>query len=313
MAKKLISDLKVGEPVDEVFLLGRCDLKTSKNESLYLDLLLSDRSGAVGGRMWDASQALYESLEVDDFVRVKGRMGAFQNRPQIRVNSISKADISSLRLGDFLPQAETPPEKMMDEVKSILDQIEDPDYRRICEAFLGDQDFTAAFRTAPAAVRYHHAYLGGLLEHTLNVLRLADTILPQYPFLRRDLLLTAAFLHDVGKTAEIGYKRTFSYTDSGQLVGHLVLGVVMLENKASKLELPDDKLALLRHCILSHHGQYEYGSPKLPMTAEALALHYLDNLDAKLTDFEGHLDTDQVSNSNWTGFLPQFGRRLFRK
>jgi len=314
MARTFIAEMRSGQPVDEVFLLRRCELKSTKTGSLYLAAVLADRTGQVEGRMWEASRTLYEALQEDAFVRVKGVAETYRNQLQISIKMITMADTASLRLGDFLPQAERSPKEMMAELREFLGQVEDEDYRRINAAFLADADFLAAFRTAPAAVSYHHAYLGGLLEHTLNLLRLAGPVLEQYPVLRKDLLLTAIFLHDVGKTRELRYTRTFTYTDSGQLVGHLVLGVLMLDEKARQIEaFPPDKLDLLRHCILSHHGQYDFGSPKLPMIAEAMALHYLDNLDAKIKDFAECLEADLQSKSDWTDYVPQFQRRLFKK
>jgi 3'-5' exoribonuclease len=313
MAKKLLQAYRPGEPVDDVFLLAKRDLKTAKSGSYYLALTLCDRSGSVESRMWDASPTLYDALEEGTFVHVKGKAETYNNQLQISIRVISLAEPAEFQLSDFLPQSEFPPQQMLAELKDILRQIEDKDYRRICDGFLEDKDFVAAFRAAPAAVRYHHAYLGGLLEHTLQVLRLALLVLPRYPILRKDLLLAAIFLHDVGKVQELRYDRPFVYTDAGQLLGHVVIGVLMVSDRARAAgDFPPEKLNLLCHCILSHHGEYEFGSPKLPMVPEALAVHYLDNLDAKLKDFTTSIEDDVQSKSNWTDYLHQFQRRLFK-
>ena len=314
MARKAIQDYRPGEPVDEVFLLAKRELKTAKSGSYYLALTVCDRTGSLECRMWDASPTLYEAVREDSFVRIKGKAETYNNQLQFSIRSISVADAANLNLEDFLPQSKRPPQEMMAELKAILEQVEDKDYRALCEAFLTDKDFVKAFRTAPAAIRYHHAYLGGLLEHTLNVAKLALAILPYYPILRKDLLLTGVFLHDVGKTQELRFDKTFSYSDAGQLLGHVVLGSMIVDEKAGTVkDFPKEKLDLLVHCILSHHGAYEFGSPKLPMTPEAMAVHYLDNLDAKLKDFATTVEEDVQSRSNWTEYVPQFQRRLYKR
>lgn len=314
MPKRLAQDFKPGEPIDEVFLLSKCELKTARNEALYLAMTLSDKSGDVEARMWDASQALYESLETGTFVRIKGKAETYREQLQFAVKAVLKPEETELRLSDFLPQCERHPGEMMNELKEMLNNIEDEDYRALCDAFLSDDKFCAEFRTAPAAIRYHHSYLGGLLEHTLSMMKVASAILPLYPSVRKDILLPAILLHDIGKTKELNFRRLFEYSDQGQLVGHLVMGVLMLEEKARTIEnFPEEKFNVLSHCILSHHGEYEFGSPKLPMTAEAFTLHYLDNLDAKIKDISDIIGDDLQSNSDWTDFQGQYGRRFFKR
>jgi len=315
VAKKMIADLRPGEPVDEVFLLSGFELRTARNESLYLDLTLSDRSGTLKGRMWDASEVLYRALAVDDFVRIKGRVGVFRNELQINVSSISKVDETRLSPHDFLPQSERPPGEMRKELEKILvNEVKDPDYARLVRAFLRDEEFMDQFSMAPAATSYHHAFLGGLLEHTLSMAQCALLLVGHYSCLRKDLLLASVFLHDIGKVRELDWRRTFQYTDTGQLVGHVVEGVVMVEAKVRDLEgFPQEKLDLLRHAIIAHHGEYEFGAPKLPMTGEALALHYLDNLDAKLRDITDAIAADANEQSNWTGYITRLERRLYKR
>jgi 3'-5' exoribonuclease len=197
-------------------------------------------------------------------------------------------------------------------------RLSNPHLRALAECFLMDQEFVRAFCKAPAGVRMHHAYLGGLLEHVVTLLEVADRIAPLYPELDRDLLLTGIFLHDIGKVRELAYDRSFAYTDEGQLVGHLIIGVEMLNEKVRQVAdltgepFPTELLLRLKHLILSHHGTYEFGSPKLPMTPEAIALHHLDNFDAKLHMFTRDIREDRNQSSAWTPFNQSLQRRLFK-
>jgi 3'-5' exoribonuclease len=314
MAKQMISALRLGESVDSVFLVAECTLRSTRAGGSYLNLILQDRSGQIVGRLWDATEAFAATIAVDSFIHVKGKVESYQNQLQLNLRLITRAETEGLQLRDFLPQSERDPGEMMRQLQAILAQIEDPDYKAVVNAFLSDKDFCAVFRMAPAAVQNHHAYLGGLLEHTLSMAELALKLLEHYPSLRRDLLLASVFLHDIGKTRELSCKRTFRYTDAGNLVGHVTIGVIMLEEHARALQnFPEEKLNLLRHMILSHHGELEFGSPKLPMFAEAIALHHLDNLDAKLKDVSETIAQDRSADAGWTDYSPSLKRRLYKR
>jgi len=313
MAKLMISEMKPGQPVDDSFLLSKSELKTTRSDSLYLDLEFMDRSGRIVGRLWDATERVYEAFAVDDFVHVKGKVEQYRGELQISVKSLRKPDAKALRLRDFLPQSDRDPAEMEKELRAILSTVEDPDYQRLIAAFMDDEEFAVAFRTAPAAVMNHHAYLGGLLEHTLSMAEIAVGIAEHYPNLRRDVLLTGVLFHDVGKIREIRYTRTFQFTEEGHLLGHLTLGVMMLKERAKGLEgFPPEKLAMIQHLVLSHHGQREFGSPVLPMTAEAFALHYIDNLDAKMREIDDILEEDRNENQSFTNYQRRLERRLFK-
>lgn len=313
MAKQMVENLQVGEPIDSDFIVAESSLRVARNGSAYLDIKLADRTGQMPGRLWDANQALADSISADDFVHVKGKVESYKNTLQIIVRSITQADMKGLRLGDFLPQSGNDPVEMMKALCEILGTIEDADLKSLVDAFLADSQFCADFRTAPAAKQNHHAYLGGLLEHTLSMARLSLKILEHYQDLRRDLLLTGVFLHDVGKIHELIYRRAFRYSSPGNLVGHIVLGVLMLEERVRELpDFPEGKLNMLRHMMLSHHGEYEFGSPRLPMFAEALALHYVDNLDAKLKDFSDIITEDRNADPEWTDWARRFGRPFYK-
>ena len=227
MPKQMIADLRPGEPVETTFLLAESALRTTRNDKTYLTATLTDRTGRIEGRLWDATEALAGSLAVDDFVFVKGRAESYRNELQVNIRSITRADTDSLRLGDFLPQCPRDPQEMLAELKQILEPVQDKDYRALLDAFLADEALMRGFVSAPAAVKNHHAYLGGLLEHTLCMAGLAEKVLAQYASLRPNLLLTGVFLHDIGKVRELACKRSFRFTTPGNLVGHIVLGVLI--------------------------------------------------------------------------------------
>jgi 3'-5' exoribonuclease len=234
------------------------------------------------------------------------------------LSHLDRVEAEKVELADFLPHTEHDVSKLLERLRSFLLRLGNPHLRGLVECFLMDEDFVRDFCRVPAGVRNHHAYLGGLLEHVVTLLDLADRVVPLYPDLDRDLLLTGIFLHDVGKVRELSYGRVFSYTDAGQLIGHLVIGVEMLNEKAAKVHeltdepFPAELLLRLKHMILSHHGTYEFGSPKLPMTPEAIALHYLDNLDAKVHSFTRDIREDRNQASAWTPFNQSLQRRLFK-
>ena len=314
MAKQMIDELQPGQPVDSVFLVGEASVRTTRTGNSYLNVLLRDSTGHIPGRLWEVSEPFASSIAQDDFVNVKGKVETYQNQLQINIKMLTRADTEGLRLGDFLPQSEHDPAQMMKELQKILKQIEDPDLKALVKSFLDDEAFCAAFRTAPAAMSNHHSYLGGLLEHTLSMMKATQKLLEHYTELRRDLLLTGVFLHDVGKTRELTYRRTFKYSTPGQLVGHLVIGLLMLDEHVAQLEdFPEEKLNMLRHMLLSHHGSAEFGSPKLPMFAEAQALHYIDNLDAKLKDFSDIIADDRNADPDWTDYSRRLERRLYKR
>jgi len=314
MAKQMIADLQVGEPGDSVFLGAESSLRTTRNDNAYLSVKLSDRSGRVEGRLWDAGEALAGSIAVDDFVHVKGRAESFRNEIQINIRTITRADTDKLRLGDFLPQSEHDSKEMFAELKEILERVEDADYRALIDAFLSDEGFVRGFVSAPAAMQNHHAYLGGLLEHTLSMARLALALVEHYGELRQDLLLTGVFLHDAGKVRELACRRSFQFTTSGRLVGHIVLGALMIEEKVCAMKgFPQDKLDMVRHLVLSHHGELAFGAARLPMFAEAMALHHLDNLDAKLKEVAEILEKDANSDDDFTDYSRLFSTQLYKK
>ena len=314
MPRKFISQLNGGTTIDDIFLVQNKELRTTKTGSLYIQAQLSDRTGTIDARMWDAGKPFFESLGNDTFLKVKGRTEIYQNKIQLIIKSISKTNQEDIKLEDYLPSTENDTNEMFSELKQIADSIKQPHLLKLLKLFFSDKDFCKGFCTAPAAVQYHHAFLGGVLEHTLSVAKLGEIIAPLYPDLNKDLLICGIILHDIGKISELCYEKNFHYSDEGQLIGHLISGVLMVEEKAKQIDgFPKTLLDLLRHLILSHHGEYEWGSPKLPMTVEALALHYLDNIDAKIHAFNKAITNDKDSSNNWTVYNKMFDRKLFKK
>jgi len=318
MARRYLQQLTDGETIDEVYLVSEKQLRANRNGNLYIQLELRDRTGAISARLWNAGEQLFRSFEEGDFLQIKGKAQLFQGALQIILSRLDKVESEKVELADFLPRTEHDVSKLLERLRGMLLKMSNPHLRALIECFLMDEKFVEGFCKVPAGVRNHHAYLGGLLEHVVQLLDVGDRLLPLYPQLDRDLLLTGIFLHDVGKVRELSYGRVFSYTDEGQLIGHLVIGVEMLNEKAAQVPdltgepFPAEMLLRLKHMILSHHGTYEFGSPKLPMTPEAIALHHLDNLDAKVHSFTRDIRDDRNQESAWTPYSQSLQRRLFK-
>ena len=268
--------------------------------------------------MWNASEAVYKAFENGDYVRVEGTTQLFQGAIQLIATRLCKIDPSEVNGDDFQPLRAVNVNKLVLRLGEILRGLANPALRTLGECFLMDETFLAKFVKAPAGVKNHHAYQGGLLEHVVNLMEVVLRISPCYPQIDRDLLLFGAFVHDLGKIDELRYDRDLSYSDEGQLIGHLVMAVGMLEKKiaeAQKLSgepVPEETVLRLKHMIVSHHGEYGYGSPKLPMTVEAVALYCLNNLDAKVNSFQQLLRDDANIDSAWTAFHPNIERKLFK-
>ncbi len=268
--------------------------------------------------MWNASEQDYRAFENGDYVRVEGSTQLFQGTIQLIATSIARAQASEVNPEDFLNLDSKAIDTLLGRLTAQLRRLADPHLRTLGECFLMDEEFMRRFCRAPAGVKNHHAYLGGLLEHVVGLMDLSRRLDGLYPALDVDLLVMGAFLHDMGKIDELAYDREFSYTDEGQLIGHLVMAVGILDRKFAEAEklsgepVPVELQLRLKHMIVSHHGQYEFGSPKLPMTLEAVALHQLDNLDAKLHSFQQLMVDDPNIDSSWTNFHQNLGRKLFK-
>jgi 3'-5' exoribonuclease len=316
--RRYVKQLTEQESIDEVFLAAEKQLRPNRNGNLYLQVELSDRTGSISTRMWNANESLYRSFDNGDYVRVEGTTQLFQGALQLIATRLAKVDPNEVIEDDFTPISTVEVDKLMVKLGRMLRGISNPHLRNLAECFLVDEPLMTKLGRAPAGVKHHHAYHGGLLEHVVNLMDVVQRIAPCYPQIDRDMLLMGAFLHDLGKVDELEYEREFAYSDEGQLIGHLVMAVSLLERKAAEAErlagdaVPEETVLRLKHMIVSHHGEYEFGSPKLPMTLEAVALYHLDNLDAKVFAFHQQLRDDPNVGSPWTHFNPTLGRKLFK-
>jgi 3'-5' exoribonuclease len=271
-------------------------------------MILADKTGKIQARFWDATKELKERLPQDSFIRARGTVELYEGKLQASVYFAETVPDESVQVEDFIPASEADPKKLFAELMSLIDTVENRFLKELVKRIFSDTALSEDFRRAPAAVSMHHAFLGGLLEHTLSVAKLAVQISDSYRHVNRDLLLVGAVLHDIGKTRELLFSKSFKYSDRGLLLGHLIIGSELVAKIAESIEnFPPTLLSSLQHIILSHHGEYEYGSPKLPMTAEAIALHYIDNLDAKMQAVKEATPTE----GNWTDYNRAFERRLF--
>lgn len=318
MTRTFINELRDGDNVEETFLLADRQLRANRNGDSYFLGQLRDRTGTISGLLWNVNETAVNHVNVGDYVRVKGRVQVFQGNLQMILVRIDPANGDEINAEDFIAKANTDVDRQFAKLTDILLNISDDDVRDLMESYLSDSKIVEGLKTAPAGVRLHHAYHGGLLDHILNLAETANRISDLYPNVDFNLLLAGIFLHDLGKIRELSYETTFQYTDEGQLIGHLVIGVEMLSDKIRETEarteqtFPEETALRLKHMLLSHHGTYEYGSPKLPMTPEAIALHHLDNLDAKTNEFQSLIDSDPNASSNWTPYQPNMQRKLFK-
>jgi 3'-5' exoribonuclease len=318
MSRRFINQLGEREEVDEIYLASEKQLRPNRNGQLYLQLRLSDRTGTVNAMMWNANESVYQAFENGDFVHVQGTSQVYNGNLQIIVSQIDTAELRQVNAADFVHLTESQRSELLRRLLEILRSMHNEWLKQLTACFFADDELLRRFSAAPAGVKNHHAYPGGLLQHVVQLLELILSVTPHYRQLDRDLLLMGGFLHDIGKIDELVSDRGLGYSDEGQLVGHLVQGVSILERKLAEFEqlagtpFPEKLAIQLKHMIVSHHGKLEFGSPKVPMTLEATVLHYLDDMDAKLHCFEQLMREDANVDSAWTVYHPQLGRKLFK-
>jgi 3'-5' exoribonuclease len=314
MSRDFVSKLRTEQAVDQIFLASSKQLRSNRQGSLYLQFQLSDRSGSIDARMWNASEDKAERFADGDYVRVRGTTQVFQGALQLIANRVEKVSATDVDDADFrlLPEGEI--QHLRDRLTERLTAIGEVNLRALAEVYLQDESFMEKFCRAPAGVKNHHAYHGGLLQHVVQLCDLIDRIADLYPGLDHDLILMGAFLHDSGKVDELGYERDLYYTDGGQLLGHIIIAISMLDAKFSELSqaFPEELALRLKHLIVSHHGSLDCGSPTVPMTLEAIALHQLDNFDAKVNQFEQLIRDDNNLESHWTQYHPNLGRKFYK-
>ncbi len=297
--------------VTSSFVVVSKQVKPKKSGEPYLALTFGDRSGQIEAKMWDNVEEAMGTFEQDDFVKVKALLNRYNQRFQLTIHKLRKMEDSEVDFGDYLPNGNKDIDELWRTLGEFVASIKNPHLRPLLEAFMADPEIARAYRNAPAAKTLHHAYIGGLLDHVVSLFRSCDLICRNYPQANRDLVLAGAFLHDIGKIHELTYARSFSYSTRGQLLGHMIIELEMLQQKLVLFpDFPDGLKTLLEHLIISHHGQYEFGSPKLPMFPEALLLHYMDDLDSKMESMRAHLERDGDSQNPWAGYNPSLGRNL---
>ena len=308
-----VSDIKDRSQVESVFLVREKITAMAKNGKPYLTLKLMDKSGEVDGKVWDNVDQVAAGFDKDDFISIRAKATIYLGKMQLVIAELKRVPDEEVVLADFLPEAARAIDEMVDELGSLLATITDPHLKPLLAAFFEDSALMALYRNAPAAKGMHHVYLGGLLEHSLAVAKLVDSVVPLYEGVNRDLLIAGALLHDVGKVREMTYSRSFDYTDEGKLLGHITIGVEMLQEKIIGIGgIPQEMSMLLKHMLLSHHGQYEYGSPKRPKTVEATILNYLDDLDSKINGIRTHMGKEAESLSRWTSYHRLYDRYYYK-
>jgi 3'-5' exoribonuclease len=292
------------------FVVVSKQAKPKKSGELYLALTLGDRTGHIEAKMWDNVSDHIDCFEQDDFIKIRGLVNKFNGRFQITLHKVRSLQESEVEFDDYLPRTTKDVDALWRTLGEFVAGFGDPHLKALIQAFMADPQIERAYKNAPAAKSLHHAFIGGLLDHVVSLFQLCDLACRNYPeMIHRDLLLTGAFLHDIGKVHELSFARSFTYTTRGQLLGHMIIELEMLQQKLAQLPgFPEEYKTLIEHLIISHHGKYEFGSPKMPMFPEALMLHYLDDLDSKMESMRAHFQREP--NAEWTSYNPSLERPL---
>lgn len=314
LMKTFVKDLQPNQIARSNFLVQNKDVRQKKSGEPFLSLTIGDKSGDIDAKMWDNVADVVDLFGVGDFVRVKGVMSLYNGRPQFTIHSLERIDERDVHLPDFFAASARDPEEMFAELKGIVDAMQDPHLKALLLAFFNDPSIRERYKKAPAAKQIHHAFLGGLIEHVLSLCTLAKTVGPHYPVVNLDLLLTGIILHDIGKIEELTYERSLGYSDVGQLLGHIAIGVRFLHDKLREVpDFPAGLAVLVEHMILSHHGKLEFGSPKVPMFPEALLLSYLDDLDSKMECMRAQLERDDRTEGSFSAYNYAMERTFLKK
>ena len=318
MSRRYVSQLGDAAQVSDVFRASGKQLRPNRNGNLYLQVQLSDRTGSVTAMLWNANDRVYRSFQNGDYIHIDGAAQLYNGAIQVIATRIERVEPVTVDEAEFFQSGACDIDELCQRLKAMVRAIGNVHLRNVAESFLVDEEFMERFTQTPAGIKIHHAYRGGLLEHVVSLMELAQLIGPRYPGLDTDLLTVGALVHDIGKTVELSAVPDLEYTDEGQLIGHLAIGIGILEKKVNEAEqlageaVPEDLVFQLKHMIVSHHGEYEFGSPKLPMTPDAIALHYLDSLDSKVQSFAELIQEDPNSDSNWTAYQANLGRKLYK-
>lgn len=316
MPRLFVSDIQPQSQIDEVFRIADRQLRANRQGNLYLLMQLQDRTGTISAMRWNADERLAEKFVKGTFVRVQGTSQTHNGMLQLIVQQLQAVDESQVTLEHFENSSRVDTNSLWAELGELLSQIQDPTVAGIAQAFYTDSSVSHAMLLAPAGVKAHHAYPGGLLEHVVSLVKLSIQTADHYGDLDRDIMIAGAFLHDIGKLEEMAFEGELSYTDAGQLLGHLVQGVEMIDRRvvvmeAEGKEVDYNKVLHLKHIVVSHHGILEHGSPRVPMTLEAMAFHYLDEMDAKLSSMRGMIESDRTRD-RWTPYNPTLARKVLK-
>ena len=316
MKTQFIADLADGQAVSSLFLVREKEVRTSaRTGKSWLELNLADRSGTIAAKMWDNFEAIAKTFESDDVVRIRGRVKLYNNQKELTLEQIIPAAERDFDLADFLPHTKYDVEKLFATLKAAIAGVKNPWLKQLLASVVDDSSIAARIKRAPAAMTMHHAYIGGLLEHVVSLIGLASAVTTHYPELDPDLLLAGVVLHDVGKIDELRYARGIDYSDEGRLLGHIMIGVRLIQQKINAIPgFPVPLAVLVEHLILSHHGSHEFGSPSLPQIPEAVALHFIDDIDSKMAGMRATLETAsaEAAAGNWTERNPSLRRALLR-
>jgi 3'-5' exoribonuclease len=313
MKQTFVKDLAPDQPVRSAFLVKSKERKTTSNGAAYLDLSLQDTTGVISAKLWDYTERTTPAFEADDVVQVEGHVESYRGTPQLRVRKITPCSPEEVNLLDYLPRTARDPEEMYAALLERVGRMSEGPLRTLLLSILQDESLAEKYKLAPAAMSYHHAFLGGLLEHVSSLVALGDEVADHYPWLRRDLILAGLVLHDIGKTEELNFTRGFRYSTRGQLIGHITMALEIVQTKIRQIPgFPPELKDQLEHIILSHHGKLEFGSPKEPMFAEALVVNFLDELDSKLEAVRGQYAADQDRPGDWTSRNPALKRELYK-
>lgn len=312
MKSVYVEQIQERQNIESIFLVREKNIAMARNGKPYMTLKLMDCTGEVEGRVWDRVDEFSALFMKDDFIQVRGKASIYMGKMQLVVQDLQRLAEEAVELADFLPVSQRSPAEMRQELDALLVSLTDPQIEALLRAFFDDPEFYARYSRAPAAKGMHHVYLGGLLEHSLAVSALACDVAARYPQINRDLLLSGTLLHDVGKVAELSYQRSFGYTDEGKLIGHIIIGVQMIEDRVRSLpDFPAELAMMVKHLLLSHHGQYEFGSPKRPKFLEAVVLNFIDDLDSKINGVLSHIEKEPSREGNWTSYHRLYDRYFY--
>ncbi len=312
MTKCFVSELTAGNAIDEVFLLAERNMANKKDGNSFLNVTLSDRTGQVKGVVWDQVPRIAAAVAEGDFVHVRAQVSEYRGSLQLVVKDMARVPVDQVDAGDFLAVTNRDVGKMFDRLKDMTGRMQTPHLKALFEAFWADEAFVGAYTRAPAAKLMHHAYIGGLLEHTLSMAVLSELIAGHYSGVDRDLLLAGVILHDVGKIRELEYSHRIDYTDEGRLLSHIIIGLSMLDEKLKQVpDFPDVQAQLLKHLIVSHHGSREFGSPEPPKTIEAVLLNFIDEMDSRVNSIREYVAKDP-SDGSWTPYHRLLERHFYK-